>query len=292
MVLIHPFQCYYADPEKAHLIACTAYDEMTPQARALFAEANPQNYINAIRSADEFSDDANSKAHLHHNAAQLKSMLSDGSYQQNSRAGFYIYRMAIDGHAQTGLIAELDVQDYQSGVVKKHERTQQNKEDTLIEYRDIMRASATPISTVHQEIPELEALLEHLQQTTPPLIDFTDEANLRQTLWFVGDSEHITQLQALFDSLPSIYLTDGHHRAAACERWAAKNRESNPEHTGQEAYNFVLTALFPAKQSRILAFNRVIHNADEMEKTALLEKLGAQFDIQLIDKGSDLDAQT
>ncbi len=284
MPMIHPFECYYACPDKAESVACPAYDAMTPSQRHEFALANPDNYLNVMRSTDEFPEferppfDLN----LQQNSAKLQELLGNGTYVKNDRAGFYLYRLEVDGHVQTGLVAELPIEEFSEGSIKKHEHTRRDKEDALIQYRDKVRASSTPIAMTYPAMDEVDAITASVQKGDP-LIEFTSPDGLKQTLWFLGDEKVIEKLQAAFAGLDSLYLTDGHHRAAVCERWAQHRKVANPDHTGDEPYNFVLSAIFPDRENRILEYNRVVRGLNGLSAGDLLEQLRPCFEVEPLD---------
>ncbi|MEM7468533.1 MAG: DUF1015 family protein [Pseudomonadota bacterium] len=284
MTMIRPFSCYYANPEMARDVACPAYDAMTPSQRHEFAVANPNNYLNVMRSTDEFPEferppfDLN----LQQNSAKLQELLRNGTYVENDAEGFYLYRLAVDGHVQTGIVLELPIEEFLNGGIKKHEHTRQDKEDALILYRDEVRASSTPITMTYPAIDTVDKIAERIAQQAP-LIDFVSPDGLAQTLWFIGNDDDIAALQQAFDSVDALYLTDGHHRSAVCERWAQKRRDENSDHTGNEPYNYVMTAVFPDRENRILEYNRVVRGLNGLNVDELLEKMKPFFEIEHLD---------
>lgn len=291
MTTIRPFECYYASPDLAKEVACPAYDAMTPRQRHEFAQAHPLNYLNVMRSCEEYPEDQRPPfdENLQRNSARLQALIRDGVFVYNDTPGLYLYRLAVDEHVQAGLIAEIPVDEFDDGHIRKHEHTQRDKEDTLIRYRDEVRASSTPISLTYPADPGIDRIVERVQ-AREPLIDFVSEDGVAQTIWFVGDAGDIRALQEAFAAFDALYLTDGHHRAAVCQKWAARRRAENPEHTGDEPYNFVLTAIFPDEQMRILEYNRVVRDLDGLSSEALLEALANKFDVQPLD-GDAADAR-
>lgn len=288
MTMIRPFQCYHASPELAHEVACPAYDAMTPSERHEFAEAHPDNYLNVMRSTDEFPEEERPSfdVNLQRNSARLKDMIEKGVFVFNDTPGFYIYRLEVDGHVQNGLVAELPVEEFDEGGVKKHEHTRRDKEDILIRYRDQVRASSTPISLTYEGSDNVDRIVDEVHEDEP-VIDFTSNDGVRQTLWFVGDPRHIEALQKAFSRYKAVYLTDGHHRAAVCQRWAAKRRAENPDHSGDEPYNFVLTVLFPDHENRILEYNRVVRDLNGLTPDDLIAAVGEKFDVELLSGDAD-----
>lgn len=284
MTTIRPFPCYHVSPELAREVACPAYDAMTPRQRHEFAAANPRNYLNVMRSTEEYpeSERPGFDLNLQRNSACLQRLIAEGVYVYNDRPGFYLYRLVVDDHVQNGLVAELPVEEYDQGGVKKHEHTRRDKEDTLIRYRDEVRASSTPISLTYPGSDEVDRIVDEVRETEP-LIDFTSDDGVRQQLWFIGDPGYIKALERTFADFDAVYLTDGHHRAAVCQRWAAKRRAENPDHTGDEPYNFVLSVLFPDRENRILEYNRVVNDLGDLGPEQLIEALREHFEVERMD---------
>lgn len=281
MTMIRPFQCYHANPALAHDVACPAYDTMTPRQRHEFACAHPHNYLNVMRSTDEFPESERPAfdENLQRNSDRLQGLIRDGVFQYNDAPGVYIYRLAVEDHVQTGLIAEIPVDEFDSGGIRKHENTRRDKEDVLIRYRDTVRASSTPITLTYPASDGIDRIVEAIEQREP-LIDFTSDDGVRQTIWFTGEPDEIAALQEEFSAYDALYLADGHHRSAVVQKWAAKRRAENPDHRGDEAYNFVLTAIFPDQQMRILEYNRIAADLNGMTEDQLVERLTHDFEVE------------
>jgi len=281
MTAIRPFTCYYASPELAKEVACPAYDAMTPGQRHEFALAHPLNYLNVMRSTEEFPEDQRPPfdENLQRNSAKLQQLIHDGVFVYNDQPGVYVLRLAVDDHVQMGIIAEIPVEEFDQGGIKKHETTRRDKEEVLIRHRDKVRASSTPISLTCPADESIESLLERMQQREP-LIDFVSDDGLAQTLWFMDDPDEIAALQQAFARYPALYLTDGHHRTAVCQKWAAKRRAENADHRGDEPYNFVLTAIFPDDQMRILEYNRVVRDLNGHSAERLIAAIEDEFTVE------------
>ncbi len=281
MTMIRPFQCYHANPDLAYEVACPAYDMMAPGERHEFALAHPRNYLNVMRSTEEFPESERPAfdENLQRNSARLQQMIRDGVFQYNSTPGIYVYRLAVDGHAQTGLIAEIPVDEFDSGRIRKHEHTRRDKEEILIRYRDTVRASSTPITLTYPASDTVDQVVERVEQRSP-LIEFVSDDGVRQTIWFVGAPDEIEALQSAFAAYEALYLADGHHRSAVVQKWAARRRAENPDHRGDEPYNFVLTAIFPDRQMRILEYNRIVRDLNGLTEEHLLQRLDDDFAVE------------
>ena len=292
MALIKPFPGYLANPVRVKEIVAPPYDSLTPRERHRFAVEHPSNYLNAMRAQEEFPEGETPPLEdlLQANAVRLKQMIADGNFVHHPQPAFYLYRLAVDDHAQIGLVAEASVADYERGLIKKHEHTRSDKEDALTRYREVVRVSSSPICLAYAQDAAIEALLAELTQAVP-VIDFVADDGVRQTIWMIGDGEIMQQLAALFSRVSPLYLTDGHHRCAAAARLSAKMRANSPNHSGEEPYNSLLVALFPDSELRILSYNRCVKDLNGHSEQAFLAALARDFEIATPDFSCSEDAE-
>ncbi len=281
MATIRPFEGYLVNPERAALVASPAYDALTPEQRHAYAETHSTNFLNVMRSREEYprSQRPSLDVLLARNKARLEEMIRAGDFVREPRPSLYLYRLSVAGHVQTGVVAEIPVAEFEQGLVKKHEHTQEGKEDDLTAYQRVVRASSSPICLAYAGQPEIDALVAELT-SAPPVIDFVAEDGVAQSVWLVDDPSTIHRLQAQFSRVPSTYLTDGHHRAASASRFRASERAANPNHTGEEAYNFLLVALFPDRQLRILEYNRMVQGTNGLSHSELLAAVEERFEVE------------
>jgi len=286
MAAIHPFDGYLASPGRVVEVASPAYDAMSPAERHAYVQAHPRNFLAVMRSPDEFPPEERPdfEALLAWERRRLEAMIEAGDFVRADAPSLYLYRLAVDGHEQTGVVGELPVAEYEQGLVKKHEHTQKSKEDELARYLEVVRASSSPMGLAHADHAGIEELVAELCER-PPALDFVAEDGLAQTVWAVTEAEAIARLQALFAEVPVTYLTDGHHRAASASRFAARARAANPAHTGREPYNFMLVALYPARRLRILAYNRCVRDAARAGIDGLAGRLQAAFSVEPLEVG-------
>ena len=269
MAKIRPFIGYYANPERAQQVVSPPYDALTPQDRYAYACANPSNFLNAMRSLEEFPPAERPAIDelLRANLACLRSMIEVRDLTAMRKPALFLYRMAQDDHQQIGVVGEVPVSEYERGAIRKHENTQQEKENDLVNYMRVVGASTSPICLAYPAQPSIDAYVSQLTQRAP-LIDFVADDDVLQTVWQIDDAQEIAQLTQLFTHVPAAYLTDGHHRAAAAARIAAERRNDNPHASDEQPYNLLLTVFFPDNQLRILEYNRCVnangHSADEL----------------------------
>ena len=277
---ISPFEGYLVNPERAPVVVSPAYDALTPAQRHQFATTHPQNYLNVMRSHEEYppGECPSVDQLLRTNAQTLGRMMARGDFVPRPTPSLYLYRLREGAHVQTGVVAEVPVEEYESGLVKKHEHTQADKEDDLTRYQSRVRASSSPICLTYPPDAAIDDYVTVLSQRTP-VIDFEDAEGIQQTVWVLDDGEAVFALQELFENVPVSYLTDGHHRTASATRFRDLEREANSAHTGDEPYNQLLVAFFPSNQLRILEYNRCVKGLNGHSRAGLLEVLEGNFSV-------------
>ena len=278
---IRAFDGYLVDSAHAERVVSPTYDAVPPAVRRQFAEANPQNYLNAMRLREDFPPDAQPTAEglLAANQAKLAELLSNGSFNRFEQPSLFVYRLSADGHTQTGLVCELSVDEYCRGHLRKHEDTRSDKEDLLAQYQKVVGVSSCPICLAY--LPpddEIErTLAEQIRQT--PLLDFVSADGIAQQVWRIKDEAAQQRLQTLFARIETTYLTDGHHRAASGWRYAQMMRESG-SNRGDEPYNQLLVALFSAEQLALLPFHRAVQDLNGLSESELLDALQRDFSVE------------
>jgi uncharacterized protein (DUF1015 family) len=281
MASIKPFAGYYANPANAEWFVSPPYDALTPQERYAYANAHPANFLNAMRSLDEFppAERPDIDDLLHANRAQLRGMIDAQNLLPMHKPAVFLYRMAQPGHQQIGVIAEVPVSEYERGLIKKHENTQRGKENDLVNYLRVVGASTSPICLAYPAQPSIDVLVSQLAGREP-LIDFVAPDGVAQTVWQIDDEQEIAQLAQLFARVPAAYLTDGHHRAAAAAQVAAERRRDNPDDSGEAPYEYLLTALFPDDQLRILEYNRCVDGSNGHSVEDLLAEIAKSYAVE------------
>jgi uncharacterized protein (DUF1015 family) len=253
-------------------VACVPYDVINEKEARALVENNPYSFLRVTRSEVEFDKDQNPYADETYNKSRQKLLdfISDGILIQDDEPAVYIYQQKMGSHIQTGIVACSAVDDYDSGVIKLHEKTRPDKEDDRTKHLLTLGAHQGPVFLTFNSTPAVNSLVTEGSKGTP-LYEVTGEDGVVHTVWKASQSSAICEE---FENIPCTYVADGHHRAASASRARAELREKNPEHTGDEGYNVFLTVLFPADQVSIMAYNRVII-ANDLDAKATLEKLSA-----------------
>jgi len=251
---------------------------MSPQERAEFGARHPDNFINAIRSIEEFpkTELPSLQQLLQDNSAVLSRFLGDGSFVRELEPSLYIYEMICQDHSQKGIVAEVPVADYHAGVIKGHEDTRAEHEDHLFQYLNVVGATSSPICAAYSSNSSIDQIVSNITDVAP-LLDFTDDYGVCQKVWRVSDRQVCGDLEALFGQISTIYVTDGHHRVASGIRHSDRqSARSNAD----GAWNYLLMALFPMNQMRILPFNRCIKDIGDLSADKMLDNLSSIFSIE------------
>lgn len=279
-----PFPCIRPVPEHAAEVAALPYDVFDRGEAAEYVEGRPLSFLNIDRPETQFPADQDMYAPevYTRGAGLLHERLADGTFVEDRNLAYYIYRLAWEGHVQTGIVCVCAVDEFESGVIKRHELTREEKERDRIEHIEALGCQTGPIFLTYRDQPVLDMIV-GAATTSTPLYDFADESGVRQTVWEVVRHDAVDALRAMLGTIPCAYIADGHHRAASAVKVARRMREearAAGTYTGKEPFNYVLSVLFPASQLTILPYNRVVSDRNGLDTYELLEVLsGAGFGI-------------
>lgn len=279
-----PFPCIRPVPEHAAEVAALPYDVFDRGEAAEYVEGRPLSFLNIDRPETQFPADQDMYApEVYARGAELlHERLADGTFVEDRNLAYYIYRLAWEGHVQTGIVCVCAVDEFEGGVIKRHELTREEKERDRIEHIEALGCQTGPIFLTYRDQPVLDMIV-GAATTSTPLYDFADELGVRQTVWEVVRHDAVDALRAMLGTIPCAYIADGHHRAASAAKVARRIREearAAGTYTGKEPFNYVLSVLFPASQLTILPYNRVVSDRNGLDTYELLEVLsGAGFGI-------------
>ena len=272
MPLIRSFSGLRPKPQHATEVVAPPYDVLnTAEARAR-AEGRPNSFLHISKPEIDLAEgtDPHSPAVYAKGAENLSRLMEQGILQQDTEDCYYLYRLVMDGHAQTGLVAVASVPDYDSNRIRKHEFTRPDKEDDRVNQIDALDAQTGPVFLTYRHDEVIDALAEKISTTTPEY-DLTADDGVQHTLWVIRDPAIIAQITQQFDAMNCLYIADGHHRSAAASRVAAMRKEQNTQHTGDEPYNYFLSVIFPDNQMQILDYNRVIKDLNGLDAEAFVQ---------------------
>ena len=275
MAVIRPFRALRPPTDKAKEVASVPYDVVnTEEARAM-AAGNPLSFLHVSRpeidlpeGTDIYSDAVYAKA-----AENFRRLIDEGTLEEEDAPSLYLYRLIMGEHEQIGLVACCSVDEYDRDIIRKHERTRRDKEDDRTRHILTLRAQTGPVFLTYRPSRDVDTMV---METTmaDALFNFTAEDGVEHTVWRVPDPVRFVQA---FREVPFLYIADGHHRAASASRARAELKAKNPEHDGDEEYNFFLTVLFPADQLQILPYNRVVKDLNGMSPDQFLAALKKNF---------------
>ena len=281
MLRIQPFKGYLVAPEHAEQVVTPPYDALSPRERFDYANTHPRNYLNVMRSLEEFPDDERPALDemLKGNASRLTTMVKENVFLPMGEPCLFVYRLRVNGHEQTGLVSEIPIDAYFAGNLKKHEHTQQEGKQRLIDYQRIVGVSSSPVCMAYPSQAGINALIGAVTES-PPAIELTTDDGVMHSIWCIEDPAAQTELCRAFATIPVAYLTDGHHRTAAAADVARRCREQLPGYTGDEPFNFLLSALFPHDQLRVFPYNRCVRDLNGYSVAGLLEVVAEDFEIE------------
>lgn len=272
MANIRPFHGIRPAAEYVQRVAALPYDVYHREEAAAEAAKDRLSFLNIDRPETQFDPSYDMYAPEVYQKAKelLDAQISEGIYKQDENACYYLYELTMNGRAQTGLVACASVDDYMNNIIKKHENTRAEKEEDRVRHVDVCSAQTGPIFLAYRAHPVIRALTEQVKKSAP-LFDFTSSDGIRHRGWKISDPNRIDQIQETFAQIQSIYIADGHHRAASAVRVGKMRREKYPSYTGGEEFNYFLSILFPDEELMIMDYNRVVkdlngHTAEEFLK--------------------------
>ncbi len=281
MSLAYPFDVYLPRPDLAAQVVAPPYDSLgIDEARRLVAD-NPLSFLNLVRSEVDHPElgDEERRAMLGETAARLRTLIADGVYRHVPGPAYLVCRLAQHGHTQTGVIADLPLSGYDEGRVRVHESTRKGQEDRLVEYMQAVRANFLPLFMIFRPAAAVGAAVAEAT-ALPPLIDLDAGDDLQITLWVVDEPGQVAALAEALALIDTLYVADGHHRAAAASRFAAAQRAAYPGAGSHEPWQRVLAVLFPSDQLRIHAYHRCIADLGGGSPADLLAALTARFPVE------------
>ena len=269
MAFIHPFEGYLVAAGWAGAVVAPPYDSLTPEERRRHADTHPENYLNAMRSVEEYaSDDApDLPALLKRNARFVRRYLEAGRFVAQPPC-VLVYRLASHGHVQRGVVAEMSIDAYLDGRIRRHEFTRVAREDALAAYIDRVRAASSPVSLAYRADDGIRERLDTVTATARPAISHVTEDGVEHDIR-VLDGAQARSLIAAFDSVSTAYLTDGHHRCAATARFSTAGADAR-----------LLVVLFPDDELRILPYHRVVRDLGGHSTDAFLAGLAERFVVE------------
>lgn len=281
MAEIRPFRAIRPAYGLESKIAALPYDVYNRQEAKQAVAGNVHSFLRIDRAETQLSDDIDTYDELVYQKAKelLDEQKEKGEFIQEECSVYYLYELVMDGRSQTGIVACASIDDYLSGVIKKHENTRTDKEKDRIRHVDTLNTQTGPIFLAYRDRSDLRALVTQNKAKTP-LYDFVSEDGITHRVFCIDKAEDIEQIHTIFKDLGNIYIADGHHRCASAVKVGLKRREEHPDYTGREEFNYFLSVLFPDSELMILDYNRVVKDLNGMEAAEFIGKLSESFTVE------------
>ncbi len=280
MNLIRPFSGLRPAAGRAQEVIAPPYDVLNADEARRRAAGKPWSFLHISKAEIDLPADTDPySASVYTKAKEnFDRMLTQRVLQCDAEPVYYLYRLVMGSHVQTGLVAVASVPAYESGRIRRHEFTRPDKEDDRVRQIDALNAQTGPVFLTYRHSKEVDALVARLT-TAAPDVDLAADDGIRHSLWVVRDRTVIEQLTRAFDAMERLYIADGHHRSAAAARVAASRRAASNNSAG-DSFEYFLAVIFPDNQMQILDYNRVVKDLNGLSREQFLAKIATTFEVQ------------
>lgn len=285
MALIKPFECVRPNEKDAARVAALPYDVYNRQEAVCEVKREPLSFLKIDRAETQFDDSTDTYApEVYAKAKELfEEALADKTFITDTDKTYYIYALTMEKRTQTGIVACASIDDYLNNVIKKHENTRADKEVDRITHVDTLSAQTGPIFLAYRADSVINDAVKKTKENKA-LYDFISPDGIRHQVWKMTDITLVENVRKAFEGIDSVYIADGHHRAASAVKVGLKRRQENPGYTGNEEFNYFLSVLFPDEELMILPYNRVVKDLNGYTQEEFLNKIKEKFDIAESDK--------
>ncbi|MDD2332571.1 MAG: DUF1015 family protein [Candidatus Cloacimonetes bacterium] len=290
MSVFKPFKAVRPIPEKAAEIASLPYDVMDSDEARIEVQKNPISFIHVEKPEVDLPLGTNLYDEKVYQKARenLYSYLEKGLMKQDEKPAFYIYKQSMDGRIQIGLVGLASIDEYEAGLIKKHELTRAEKEADRIRHVDTCNAHSSPVFFTYRHQDLIDATVQKVMSSTPPVYDFVSDDGIGHALWVMDKECEIATISSAFGALPCLYVADGHHRTASAVRVGLMHREKHPDYTGDEEFNYIMTVIFPDNQLKIFDYNRAVKDLNGHSSQEFMAKVKEKFAVVAIDSKSSI----
>lgn len=285
MINIRPFKGLRPRKDIVDKVAAKPYDVLNSAEAKAEATNNPFSFLRISKPEINFENNIDQYAEEVYQKGKevFTTFINENILQRDEKPCMYVYAQTMEGRTQTGLVAGSSIDDYFNDKIKKHELTLIAKENDRIKHMKTKMAQPGMVFLTYKAVEEIDVIIEHYTSHQAAENDFVDSQNVRHQLWKIDNENIIQKLVTLFkEQVPASYIADGHHRSAASAKVGKQLREENPNHTGNEPYNYFLSCLFPSNQLQIQDYNRVVKDLNDLSEATLLEKIAQHFTIEKI----------
>jgi len=287
MATIRPFKGIRPPKELVEKVESRPYDVLSSEEARAEAGDNEMSLYHIIKPEIDFSPDTSEyDPKVYEQAARnFKKFQDKGWLVQDEKPAYYIYAQTMNGKTQYGLVVGAFVEDYLNGTIKKHELTRKDKEEDRMKHVRVNDANIEPVFFAYPDNKVLDELINKYVKNNAPEYDFIAPIDgFGHQFWVISDANDIDIITKEFAKMPALYIADGHHRSAAAALVGAEKAKNNPNHKGDEEYNYFMAVCFQASQLTILDYNRVVKDLNGLTSAQFLEKLEKNFDVQKMGK--------
>ena len=288
MATIKPFKGIRPPKELIEQIESRPYDVLNSEEAREEAKGNEKSLYHIIKPEIDFEVGTSEyDPRVYEQAAKnFKNFQEKGWLVQDEKDHYYIYAQTMNNKTQYGLVVGAYVNDYLDGTIKKHELTRKDKEEDRMKHVRICDANIEPVFFAYPDNAALDQLIMRYATTAPEYDFIAPIDGFRHQFWIIENAEDINLITAEFEKMPALYIADGHHRSAAAALVGAEKAKQNPNHKGDEEYNYFMAVCFQASQLTILDYNRVVTDLNGLTEQEFLTRLEKDFVVE--DKGTDI----
>jgi uncharacterized protein (DUF1015 family) len=282
MSVVVPLRVLRPQKQFAKAVASPPYDVISLEEAAKMASGNPLSFLHVEKSEIDLLPlpvDMTDDRVYRLARENLSRLISDGILIQDGKPCFYIYRQQMDDHRQYGIVAGISVAEYESGRIKKHELTRPDKEMERTRHVETAGAQTSPVFVTYRAQNTIDEIVAKVVKETPEY-DFTTDDGIGHRFWILSHETEIAALRNAFMQVDTLYIADGHHRAAAAAAVSRMKREQSGANRGDESCHYIMAVLFPHNQLRIMDYNRVVCDLHGLSQAAFLAKIEEKFLIQ------------
>ena len=288
MAVIKPFKGVRPPKSMVEEVASRPYDVLNSEEAREEAKGNEKSLYHIIKPEIDFpvGTDEHDSAVYEKAVENFKMFQEKGWLVQDDKENYYVYAQTMNGKTQYGLVVGAYVPDYMNGVIKKHELTRRDKEEDRMKHVRVNNANIEPVFFAYPDNAELDAIVAKYTARKPEYDFIALGDGFGHTFWVIDEKEDIDRITALFANMPALYIADGHHRSAAAALVGAEKAAQNPNHKGDEEYNYFMAVCFPASQLTIIDYNRVVKDLNGLTAEQFLKALEKDFIVE--EKGESI----
>jgi len=282
MVKVKPFAAVRPPKNIAHEVASRPYDVLNSVEAQ--QEAGEKSLLHIIKPEIDFTPiiDEHSQQAYDKAVENFKLWQERGWLVEDKKEMYYVYAQTMEGRTQYGLVVGASVEDYLTGKIKKHELTRKDKEEDRMIHVRIQNANVEPVFFAYPDNAGINRIVEEVVKNRPAEYDFIAEDGFGHHFWLIDNDSLISEITSIFSTIPAFYVADGHHRTAAAALVGEEKRAANPNHTGDEEYNYFLAVVFPESHLKIIDYNRVVKDLNGMTTQEFISKLEEDFVVEKV----------